>query len=78
MTDIAAVLSQTLGTELAAPAMTADEATAAGMPGMGFAQARINEEPQHARPEFARDLRLPLTTFETWAQDHLDHLGDTR
>ncbi|QFZ72930.1 NAD(P)H-binding protein [Streptomyces fagopyri] len=77
MTDIAAVLSQTLGTELTAPDMTAEEATAAGMPNMGFAQARINEEPQPARPEFARHLGLPLTTFETWARDHLDRFGDT-
>ncbi|MFI6858656.1 NmrA family NAD(P)-binding protein [Streptomyces sp. NPDC050421] len=71
MTDIAAVLSRTLGTELTAPDMADEEATAAGMPGMGFAQARINEEPQPARPEFARALGLPLTTFETWARDHL-------
>lgn len=75
MTDIAAVLSRTLGTELPAPDMTEEEATAAGMPGMGFAQARINEEPQPARPEFARDLGLSLTAFETWAREHL---RDTR
>ncbi|MFE9868608.1 NmrA family NAD(P)-binding protein [Streptomyces sp. NPDC005506] len=75
MTDIAGVLSHALGTELTAPDMTEEEATAAGMPGMGFAQARINEESQPARPEFARDLGLPLTTFETWARDHL---RDTR
>ncbi|MFE4256116.1 NmrA family NAD(P)-binding protein [Streptomyces sp. NPDC056910] len=75
MTDIAAVLSHTLGTELTAPDMTEEEATAAGMSGMGFAQARINEESQPARPKFARDLGLPLTTFETWARDHL---RDTR
>lgn len=74
MTDIAAILSRTLGTELIAPDMTAEEATAAGMPGMGFAQAHINEESQPARPEFARNLGLPLTTFATWARDHL---GDT-
>ncbi|MFE2021838.1 NmrA family NAD(P)-binding protein [Streptomyces sp. NPDC059499] len=75
MTDIAAVLSRTLGTELTAPDMTADEATAAGMPGMGFAQAHINEESQPARPAFARNLGLPLTAFETWTQEHL---RDTR
>ncbi|MEU3063339.1 NmrA/HSCARG family protein [Streptomyces subrutilus] len=74
MTDIAAILSRALGTGLTAPDMTAEEATAAGMPGMGFAQARINEEPQPARPRFARDLGLPLTSFEAWARDHL---GDT-
>ncbi|MET8405232.1 NmrA family NAD(P)-binding protein [Streptomyces sp900116325] len=75
MTDIAAVLSHALGTELTAPDMTEEEAIAAGMPGMGFAQARINEESQPARPEFARDLGLPLTTFKAWARDHL---RDTR
>ncbi|MFD6274911.1 NmrA family NAD(P)-binding protein [Streptomyces sp. NPDC060209] len=75
MTEIAAVLSRTLGTGLAAPDMTEEEATAAGMPGMGFAQARINEQPQPARPEFARDLGLPLTRFDAWARDHL---RDTR
>ncbi|MFE9811960.1 NmrA family NAD(P)-binding protein [Streptomyces sp. NPDC005548] len=71
MTDIAAVLSRTLGIELTAPDMTAEEATAAGMPDMGFGQAHINEHSQPARPEFARDLGLPLTRFEVWARDHL-------
>ncbi|MCW5254146.1 NmrA family NAD(P)-binding protein [Streptomyces sp. SHP 1-2] len=69
MTDIAATLSRALGVELAAPDMTGEEATAAGMPDMGFAQACINEEPQPARPGFAKDLGLPLTTFEEWARD---------
>ncbi|GCD93206.1 NmrA family NAD(P)-binding protein [Embleya hyalina] len=71
MTDIAAILSRALGTELTAPDMTEAEATAAGMPDMGFAQAHINEHPQPARPEFARDLGLPLTGFEAWARNHL-------
>ncbi|MFC8449032.1 NmrA family NAD(P)-binding protein [Kitasatospora sp. NPDC057223] len=75
MTDIAAVLSHALGTELAAPDMTDEEATAAGMPGMGFAQARINEYSQPARPGFARDLGLPLTSFGTWAREHLTGAG---
>ncbi|MCP2342194.1 NmrA/HSCARG family protein [Actinomadura rupiterrae] len=71
MSDIAEILSRVLGTELTAPDMTEQEATAAGMPAMGFAQARVNEHPQPARPEYARDLGLPLTTFQTWARDHL-------
>ena len=75
MTDIAAVLSRTLGTELAAPDMTEEEAIAAGMPDMGFAQAIVNEQPQPARPEFARDLGLPLTRFEAWARDRLGDIG---
>ncbi|MEU8950600.1 NmrA family NAD(P)-binding protein [Streptomyces sp. NPDC048489] len=71
MTDIAAVLSRALGTELPAPDMTEEEATAAGMPDMGFAQAHINEHPQPAHPEFAQELDLPLTSFESWAESHL-------
>lgn len=72
MTAIAAILTRALGAELTAPDMTEQQAIAAGMPAMGFAQARINEHPQPARPEFARDLGLPLTSFETWARDHLN------
>ncbi|MFJ9028618.1 NmrA/HSCARG family protein [Streptomyces sp. NPDC102274] len=71
MTDIAEILSRNLGTELTAPDMTKEEATAAGMPDMGFGQAHVNEHEQPARPDFARDLGLPLTTFEAWARDHL-------
>ncbi|MER5880075.1 NmrA family NAD(P)-binding protein [Streptomyces sp. NPDC001910] len=71
MTDVAAILSRILGSEVTAPDMTADEATAAGMPDMGFGQAHINDHPQPARPGFARDLGLPLTSFEVWARDHL-------
>ncbi|MFE2721540.1 NmrA/HSCARG family protein [Kitasatospora sp. NPDC059327] len=71
MADIAAVLALALGTELTAPDMTEAQATAAGMPAMGFAQASVNDVPQPARPEYARELGLPLTTFETWARAHL-------
>ncbi|MET4922418.1 NmrA/HSCARG family protein [Streptomyces sp. PSRA5] len=71
MTDIAKVLSRNLGAELTAPDMTEEEATAAGMPAMGLGQAHVNEHPQPARPEFARALGIPLTTFEDWAHDHL-------
>ncbi|QXE36826.1 NmrA family NAD(P)-binding protein [Streptomyces sp. GMY02] len=71
MTDIAAILSRALGTELTAPDMTEEEATAAGMPDMGFGQSHINEHAQPALPEFARDLGIPLTSFEEWAREHL-------
>ncbi|MQY05023.1 NmrA family NAD(P)-binding protein [Actinomadura macrotermitis] len=71
MAEIAETLSRALGVRLTAPDMTEQEATAAGMPGMGLAQARINEFPQPARPEFARALGLSLTAFETWAKTHL-------
>ncbi|WP_046508968.1 NmrA family NAD(P)-binding protein [Streptomyces odonnellii] len=71
MTDIAEILSRALGAELTAPDMTEEEATAAGMPAMGFGQAHINEHPQPALPEYARDLGIPLTSFEEWAREHL-------
>lgn len=71
MTDIAETLSRALDTEVTAPDMTEQEATAAGMPGMGASHERINVVGQPARPEFARALGIPLTTFEEWAQRHL-------
>ncbi|MFF2940437.1 NmrA family NAD(P)-binding protein [Streptomyces niveus] len=71
MTEIAKVLSHNLGVELAAPDMTQEEATAAGMPDMGLGQAQLNEHPQPARPEFARALGIPLTSLEEWAHAHL-------
>ncbi|MEV4628543.1 NmrA/HSCARG family protein [Micromonospora sp. NPDC049523] len=72
MTDIAKVLSGALGTELTAPDMTEEEALAAGMPvWAGVSHARINVTGQPARPEYARALGIPLTTFEEWAHAHL-------
>ncbi|MEV4360878.1 NmrA family NAD(P)-binding protein [Nonomuraea sp. NPDC049625] len=72
MTDIAKVLSRALGTELTAPDMTVEEAVAAGMPGYGVdSHEFLNVVGQPARPEYARALGLPLTTFEEWAHEHL-------
>lgn len=71
LTEIAEVLSRHLGAELIAPDLTPEEAVAAGMPDMGFAQAHANEFPQPARPEFARALGIPVTPFDRWAHDHL-------
>ncbi|PSK93723.1 uncharacterized protein YbjT (DUF2867 family) [Murinocardiopsis flavida] len=71
MTEIAAVLSRTLGTRLAAPDMTEEEAVAAGMPPMGASHAWLNEIGQPARPQYARDLGIPLTGFEQWAQRYM-------
>ncbi|WP_330172383.1 NmrA/HSCARG family protein [Streptomyces sp. NBC_01498] len=71
MTDIARILSARLGADLTAPDLTGEEAVAAGMPDMGFGQAALNDFPQPARPEFARALGVPLTTFEEWAREHL-------
>ncbi|WP_326559599.1 NmrA family NAD(P)-binding protein [Micromonospora sp. NBC_01796] len=72
MTEIAKVLSGALGTEVAVPDMTEEEALAAGMPAWAsVSHGRINVTGQPARPEYARALGIPLTTFEEWANDHL-------
>jgi len=71
MTQIAEVLSRALGTHLPAPDMIEQEALAAGMPAMGTAHEWLNAVGQPGRPQYARDLDLPLTTFEEWAQEHL-------
>ncbi|OZM72463.1 NmrA family protein [Amycolatopsis antarctica] len=71
MTEIAGILSRTLGAELTAPDMTEAEATAAGMPGMGAAHELMNVVGQPARPEYARALGIPTTGFEEWARRHL-------
>lgn len=72
MKEIAAVLSRALRTELPAPDMTVEEAVAAGMPGYGVAAHEfINVVGQSARPEYARALGIPLTTFEDWAHERL-------
>ncbi|SCK33238.1 Uncharacterized conserved protein YbjT, contains NAD(P)-binding and DUF2867 domains [Streptomyces sp. WMMB 714] len=71
MTEIAEVLSRALGTHLSAPDMTEAEALAAGMPGMGASHEWMNVADQPARPEYARDLGIPLTGFETWAREHM-------
>ncbi|MER6013844.1 NmrA family NAD(P)-binding protein [Streptomyces bluensis] len=71
MTRIAEVLSRVLGTRLSAPDMTEEEALAAGMPGMGASHEWMNVAGQPARPQYARDLGLPLTGFEQWAQRYM-------
>ncbi|MBB5076412.1 NmrA family NAD(P)-binding protein [Nonomuraea endophytica] len=72
MTVIAEVLSRVLDTRLVAPDMTEEQALAAGMPAMGIAHEWMNVAGQPARPRYAEDLGLPLTTFEEWAGRHLD------
>ncbi|WNZ11670.1 NmrA family NAD(P)-binding protein [Streptomyces sp. 11x1] len=71
MTEIAEVLSRALGTQLSAPDMTEEEALAAGMPAMGATHEWLNVAGQPARPQYARDLGIPLTSFEEWAQAHM-------
>jgi uncharacterized protein YbjT (DUF2867 family) len=71
MTEIAEVLSRVLGTRVSAPDMTEEEAFAAGMPPMGVAHEWLNVAGQPARPRYARDLGIPVTSFEQWAREHL-------
>ncbi|KUJ42271.1 NmrA family NAD(P)-binding protein [Streptomyces sp. MI02-2A] len=71
MTDIAETLSRALDTPLTAPNMTEEEALAAGMPAMGATHEWLNVAGQPGRPQYARDLGIPLTSFEAWAQKHM-------
>jgi uncharacterized protein YbjT (DUF2867 family) len=73
MTEIAEVLSRALGTQLSAPDMTEEEALAAGMPAMGANHEWLNVAGQPGRPQYARDLGIPLTSFGEWTQEHLRH-----
>ncbi|MEU6872302.1 NmrA/HSCARG family protein [Streptomyces sp. NPDC046751] len=73
MTEIAEILSRALGTQLSAPDMTEEEALAAGMPAMGANHEWLNAAGQPGRPQYARDLGIPLTSFEEWAQEHMQH-----
>jgi uncharacterized protein YbjT (DUF2867 family) len=71
MTEIADVLSTALGTRLSAPDMTEEEALAAGMPPMGAQHEYLNVVGQPARPQYAEDLGIPLTTFAEWARTYM-------
>jgi uncharacterized protein YbjT (DUF2867 family) len=71
MTEIAEVLSRALGRPLPAPDLTEEEALAAGMPPMGASHEWLNVAGQPGRPQYARDLGIPLTDFDAWAQEHM-------
>ncbi|MEV0822041.1 NmrA family NAD(P)-binding protein [Nonomuraea rubra] len=72
MTEIAGVLSRAFGTSLTAPAMTVEEALAAGMPEYAVTSHEfLNVAGQPARPEYARALGIPLTSFDDWARRYL-------
>ena len=71
MTEIAETLSRVLGTPLSAPDMTEAHALAAGMPPMGASHAWLNVAGQPGRPEFAGALGVPVTSFATWAHEHM-------
>ncbi|MEU7576667.1 NmrA/HSCARG family protein [Streptomyces sp. NPDC041068] len=69
--EVADVLSRVLGTKVSAPDMTEEEALAAGMPPMGSSYEWMNVAEQHGRPQHARDLGIPLTSFEAWARRYV-------
>ncbi|MFB8280370.1 NmrA family NAD(P)-binding protein [Nocardia colli] len=71
MTEIADILSRALGTRLSAPNMTEEQALAAGMPAMGSTHEYLNVVGQPARPQYAKDLGISLTSFATWTQEYL-------
>ncbi|MBP2355965.1 hypothetical protein JOF29_007075 [Kribbella aluminosa] len=51
--------------------MTETEALAAGMPAMGAGHEFLNVAGQPGRPQYARGLGIPLTSFDAWAHRHL-------
>ncbi|GAA3093266.1 NmrA/HSCARG family protein [Kribbella aluminosa] len=71
MTEVAETLSRALGRRLSAPDMTETEALAAGMPAMGAGHEFLNVAGQPGRPQYARGLGIPLTSFDAWAHRHL-------
>ncbi|MFE2374253.1 NmrA family NAD(P)-binding protein [Streptomyces sp. NPDC059398] len=71
MRQIAETLSAVWGVPVVAPSMSLEEALAAGMPSWGAGHEWTNAFGHPARPEFARRLGIPLTTFATWAREHL-------
>jgi uncharacterized protein YbjT (DUF2867 family) len=71
MTQIAEVLTRALGTRVSAPDMTEKEAVAAGMPPMGASHEWMNAVGQPARPRYAEDFGIALTSFEAWARENM-------
>ncbi|WP_033342652.1 NmrA family NAD(P)-binding protein [Catenuloplanes japonicus] len=72
MAEIAAVLTDALGTEVTAPDMAEEQALAAGMPPYAaVSHAFLQAAGQPARPDFARALGIPLTSFREWAHARL-------
>ncbi|MFB4419723.1 NmrA/HSCARG family protein [Streptomyces sp. QL37] len=71
MKEIARTLSEAWGVEVTAPSMSLSEALAAGMPAWGAGHEWSDVVGQPARPEFAHALGVPMTTFATWAFEHL-------
>ncbi len=71
MEQIAQTLSAAWGVPVTAPSMSLEEALDAGMPTWGTGHEWNNAVLQPARPEFARELGIPVTTFAEWADEQL-------
>jgi uncharacterized protein YbjT (DUF2867 family) len=71
MKQIARTLSAAWSVPVTAPSMSLEEALNAGMPKWGAGHEWSNAVLQPARPEFARRLGIPLTTFAEWADEQL-------
>ncbi|KND37228.1 NmrA/HSCARG family protein [Streptomyces acidiscabies] len=71
MEQIAQTLSAAWGVPVTAPSMTLEEALAAGMPTWGAGHEWNNAVLQPARPAYAHELGIPLTTFTEWADEQL-------
>ncbi|MFE2296141.1 NmrA family NAD(P)-binding protein [Streptomyces sp. NPDC059452] len=71
MEEVARTLSAAWNVRVEAPTMSLDEALAAGMPTWGAGHLWSNAVTQPARPELARALGIPVTTFAAWTHDHL-------
>ncbi|MGJ5892419.1 NmrA/HSCARG family protein [Streptomyces niveiscabiei] len=71
MEQIAQTLSAAWGVPVTAPSMSLEEALAGGMPPWGAGHEWNNAVLQPARPEYAQELDIPLTTFTEWADERL-------
>ncbi|MGC9376579.1 NmrA/HSCARG family protein [Streptomyces sp. MH13] len=71
MEQVAQTLSAAWGVPVTAPSMSLEEALDAGMPTWGAGHEWNNAVLQPARPEFARELGVPVTTFAEWADEQL-------
>lgn len=71
MEQIAQTLSAAWNVPVTAPSMNVEEALEAGMPTWGAGHEWNNVVLQPARPAFARELGIPLTTLAEWANGQL-------
>ncbi len=78
MGQIAQTLSAAWSVPVTAPSMSLEEALDAGMPTWAAGHEWNNAVLQPARPEFARELGIPVTTFAEWADEQLTPPGVCR